>query len=100
MEKKYAAGICLYGNKDVGYGYMAAVGAGAPFGEAPPEGSMPYENCTEALWAADRALRDRGATGTARVYCPGGDRVAEVELGKVPSYGWLRWDSVTEVAVG
>lgn len=95
--EKYTAEICLYGNRGTGYGYMARVGAGAPFGKAPPEGRMPFDTCTGALWGADMDLRNRGVTGKARVYAPGGDRIAEVVLGRVPSYGWLVWAPVRDV---
>lgn len=89
--------IMLYGTRACGYGYLVKAQGTVPFGKnIKAEGRYPLDTMTGALWAADMDARDRGLGGKALVYTPGADRVAEVTLGRVPSYGWLQWSPVVE----
>jgi hypothetical protein len=93
------ADICLYGTHATGAGYLGLIApAAAPmlareeamFGTGAPVAGRSF---TEAVFEAVTVLRERGVVaGTVRIFEPGGERVAVVDLGRaVPTYGDMVW---------
>ena len=91
------ADICLYGTHTTGAGYLGLIApAAAPmlardeamFGTGEPVAGRSF---TEAVFEAVTVLRERGVVaGVARIFAPGGERVAVVELSRtIPTFGDL-----------
>lgn len=98
--------ICLYGTRTAGFGYIASglakaceggklvelsTGAVRLFGKGGEE--LKYESMTEALYAAQAALKEaKGKPGAeVTVFGPGGEMCATVELGGCQNIGELKW---------
>lgn len=88
------ADICLYGNRETGAGFIAQAVDGRMFGNGEPLASRSF---TEAVWLAVDELRRAGVErGQLRIFAPGGERMATVEIGglkdrRLPYFGELSW---------
>lgn len=87
------AEICLYGTSQTGAGFYALADTGQRFGTGTP---IAHRSFTEAVWDACDELRAAGVTsGKVRIFAPGGERFAVVEIGEhVPNYGSLSFEAV------
>lgn len=87
------AEICLYGTRAAGASWLANPLGGPILGDPT---LIPGLSFTEAVWFAVDALARRAnlTSGTCRVYAPGGERVATIDLGhRVPCFGDLKWEA-------
>lgn len=79
---KIVADVCLYGNHEIGAGWIASLPNGRTFGHGRPELGRSF---TLAVWQAGDAIRrsipvaDRGGM-VARVFSPDGQRVARFPI--------------------
>lgn len=90
-KKKAIAGIAIYGAPHCGHGYIASAPDGRMFGDGEPHGEW---GATSALWNAEADLRNAGfASGPVEVSvdAAAGPLMALGELGKLPSFGGLKW---------
>lgn len=102
--------VCLYGNRDRGFHYLARVGERGELLQAGDPDAYPADRAacvekrgtfgtqSEAIWHAIAAMRDRGLPrrGLVRLYAPGGTMVADVDVSAhVPSFGSLGWRPAT-----
>lgn len=86
-----SAEIALYGNREVGFGYLATVEG--KFGQTciiagdgqPRVGTL----LTDCLFSGRQALERQGVDGkaTVAIYAPGGERVAYLPLRKISNFG-------------
>ena len=93
------AEITLYGNHEIGAGWLARTKAepGNILGDGEPVAGRPF---TVAVWMADNALKETGCKpGKVRIFAAGGERYAEAALGNIPYYGSLEWRDASEFAV-
>lgn len=92
------AEICLYGNREIGFDYLARTDAGFTADSMPGTGEpMRFESMTAAIWAADRELAPL-AGRYVNIFAPGGERYTEARLGSIPSAGSLAWVPVPNEA--
>lgn len=93
------ASICLYGNDDIGTGYLAHIaGREGLIGDGEPTAGI----CTtESIGRAQRQLREAGVTrGRVRIYSLGGRYFADVPMERsFPCYGDLRWKPIGEADI-
>lgn len=93
------AEICLYGNREIGAGWLARTPDGRLLGDGDPvEGRM----FTEAVWQAQDALEAAGVKGgRVRIFAAGGQRMAEEYLTHRAYFGDLKWTAapVIEISV-
>lgn len=88
------AEICLYGNMEVGAGWIVSIANGTKcgllLGDGDPVKDRPM---TAAVWLAVEAIKEKGVVkGTVRIFMAGGARCADVELSKpIPYFGELPW---------
>lgn len=85
--------ICVYGNHNVGHGYIADIAGGRMFGDGKP---VAGRSATEAVWLAADAIRDAlgHSNGLVAVHVDaagGSPMVAFAPLANVPSFGSLAW---------
>lgn len=88
------AEICLYGTSAIGAGYLHVHrGSVRPEGSHEPKQGRSF---TEAVWLACDELRAAGVTsGAVRVFAPGGEHVAVIDIGShVPTYGDMKFETV------
>lgn len=84
------ADICLYGNRETGAGWLARTNDGTLLGDGEPN---PARNFTEAVWlATDAIVGHVRAGGKARVFAPGGERMAIIDLHHPGWFGRLVWE--------
>jgi hypothetical protein len=85
--------ITLYGTAATGAGWLALLPPhGRVLGTGEPRADRSF---TQAVWGAALVLQDAGYRGPARVFEPGGTRVAVVEVGgPIPWYGDLQWEAL------
>lgn len=91
MTRTIDAEICLYGNHDIGAGWLARIDKDRRmFGDGEPcEG----RSFTEAVYMAAGTLVANGCKGYAMIYDPTGRRQARVRLGgHIGYYGDLPWE--------
>lgn len=94
---KIVAEICLYGNREVGSGWLASVPGGHLLGDGEPRS---YWSLTDALWMAVGELRVMGvASGAVRIFAPGGRFAADVKLSEVGYYGNLPWKAAPQYEI-
>jgi hypothetical protein len=88
--KKAVADICLYGTRETGAGYIGCrLDHGQTVGSGEPVRNRSF---TEAIWLAAEDLRGLGVDrGIVRIFDSGGERMALVEMHRIPSYGNLQW---------
>lgn len=89
--EKPSAEICLYGNHELGAGYIAAIDRKivTVSETADPKRDRTF---TDAVFLGVGALRDTGyTTGTVRVYDVGGLRMADIQVSNPPYYGSMDW---------
>lgn len=81
------AEICLYGTHAIGVGYLTKI-AGRPglLGTGEPVAGVGY---TTAVWNAADEIRRLGVSGTVRIFAAGGQRMADVDLGRIGYFGDL-----------
>ena len=84
------ADICLYGTSRIGAGFIVCrLDNGKMAGDGE---SVAGRSFTEATWMGIESLRTLGVeAGLVRIFEPGGDRMAIVDINRVPSYGNLQW---------
>lgn len=88
-EPHDAPGICLYGTREHGSGWLAhATGYRAMFGNGE---LVQHRSFTEAVFQACDALRQYGYTGIAYVFEPEGKRCAPVNVCRPCYFGNLAW---------
>lgn len=92
--------VCLYGNRDRGFHYLARVGEkGRLLGAGDPtEAGVPFSSLTETVWHAIDAMRANGLPpkGGVRLYAPGGTQIVDVEVSRaIPAAGELSWRPAT-----
>lgn len=82
--------VCLYGNREVGAGYIWENVHGQKGGSREPKVGR---TMTEAVWLAVAEARASVAIprGKVRVFAPGGEFVAEVPINRVGYYGNMEW---------
>ena len=99
-SKKIVATIGIYGNRNVGFAFLADVAGGKEvFGNYNPgDARLANEDATTALFAACDAIQARGVTGRAAVSfdrkLPDGRTVvrsAEVDVSNPGWFGNLSW---------
>lgn len=85
---KVVADLCLYGNRGIGFGYLLAAGNKILSGDGEPKADRDLTTC---LFMAAADLSERGIhEGIVQVVAPGGESMAEVDLGwGMPYYGML-----------
>lgn len=85
------AEICLYGTSRVGHGYLARAAAypGKMHGTGEPSLARGATSCV--FLACDDLRRAGCPDGIVRVFAPGGERMAEIELSNPPYYGDMKW---------
>lgn len=97
---KLVATIGIYGNRNIGFAFLADVaGQAEVFGNyRPGDAKLANEDATTALFAACDALQARGVSGKALVSIdrklPDGRtavRSAEVDISSPPWFGNLSW---------
>jgi hypothetical protein len=88
-RKNTTQDICFYGNRNVGFDFLATLN-GEIFGQPSPE-VLRFGTLTECLFTALRELRERGARGTVALYAPGGELCSSVKVGEFVSWGSLKW---------
>lgn len=97
--------IGLYGNREIGFAYLADTRGSSVFGDYNPgDAKLAHEDATTALFTACAELSARKVTGRANVQIdrklPDGRtlvRSADIEIGNPPYFGSIRW---TETVVG
>jgi hypothetical protein len=89
---EHVADICLYGTHETGAGYIAATRDGSHFGNGEPRTGRTF---TEAVWIAVGALEAAGGleAGRVRVFAPGGERMAWMELTSPLTFSDLAWEA-------
>lgn len=98
---KLAAEICLYGTMTAGSGWLAII-HGRQVGRYLGDGELAAgRSMTEAIWLAADELRAAGVTeGLVRIFMPGGERCADVELGEhIPNFGSLAWKPAPTIMI-
>lgn len=86
--------IALYGNREIGFDFLATPDCGASFvaGGWDPASAPRYQLSTQALWAAQDALVAAGYDGADVAICaPSGRLVSHARIGSIPSFGSLAW---------
>jgi hypothetical protein len=99
--KKLVASICLYGNHDVGFDYLAELPDGSLWGQPSPE-VLRFSTATDCLMMFRADLSERGiCKGKVMVFAPGGLSVAYHELHAAnPFYfGSLKWEAAMPTLV-
>ncbi len=92
---KLVAEICLYGNNEIGFDFLAHGQGVALFGmtkelhTAPGGTRLRFETTSQAIWAAQEGLR--GLRGEVAIHAPGGEMHAVARVGSIPSAGSLGW---------
>lgn len=86
---KITAVVCLYGNRNIGAGWIVSDKKGQA-GTGEPVANKSF---TEAVYEAVDALKARGVTGTIRIFAAGGQHYAEVGVDRVPYFGDLKWNA-------
>lgn len=98
--KNIVAEICLYGNSQVGIGYLATEKAyNRTHGTGEP---CSGRGATGAVFLACDDLKRAGCPdGLVRVFAMGGERMADIDLCNPPYFGDMKWVPATvyEVAV-
>lgn len=97
--------IALYGNREIGFAYLAGVRGAKIFGNYnSANAKLAHADATTALFTACAELSARNVTGRANVQIdrklPDGRtlvRSADIEIGNPPYFGSIRW---TETVVG
>jgi hypothetical protein len=98
--------ICLYGAQHCGFAFYATVpGAGGKGVEFIGKGGWNesedtitglLSSATEALFGGRTHFTERGVwKGVVRVYAPGGERFADMDLSKVQAFGDLEWKNAS-----
>lgn len=93
-KAKMVGSVCLYGTRDKGFGFLAAIepieGKGVP--ELLGDGELRFEGLNDAFWAGMNALDKRLPQGLIAVFAPGGERMASCAIEDIwPYYGALQW---------
>lgn len=87
--------ICLYGNRDVGAGWIASTevaGQAKTFGDGTPAVGRTF---TEAVWQAKDAIRKAGtASGRIRIFAAGGEFYADDKVERTAYFGDLRFVAI------
>lgn len=99
--KKLVASICLYGNHDVGFDYLAELPDGSLWGQSSPE-ILRFETATDCLMSFRADLSERDIyRGTVMVFAPGGRSVAyhELHAAKPMYFGSLKWEAAMPALV-
>ena len=99
MDKVIAATIGIYGNREIGFAFLADVaGEAYVFGNyRPGDATLACDDATSALFLACDELRSRGVSGFARVSydrkANGATitRTAEVDVSSPPWFGNIAW---------
>jgi hypothetical protein len=88
--------VGLYGNREIGFGWLAShkgglIGTGEPG----------HDSMTTAIWSAVDALRSEGLDGTGMIviYAPGGERCAVYRLDSVPTVGQMTWRPAPTITI-
>lgn len=89
------ATICLYGNWDIGFGYIAVLGD-KTFGDGEP---VKFRSCTDCVWLACEELIAAGFDGLVEIYAAGGERRAVSHVRKVGYFGNLKWERAEPLVI-
>jgi hypothetical protein len=88
-DAKLVGEVCLYGNGQMGAGYIATLPDRRMFGDGEPVEGL---SMNDAYWLGCLDLKEAGAgPGLVRVYMAGGRRVADADISNPPYFGELRW---------
>lgn len=90
------ATICLYGNRDIGFGWLAVYGGECYGNGEAKEG----RGCTECVFQACDALVKAGATGNVEIYNPGATMMATANVNRPGYYGNLKWGPAKVWVIG
>jgi hypothetical protein len=87
------AEICLYGNMEVGAGWLVRTHDGKMAGTGEPRQTADGpESFTVAVYKACLWLRDNGyKSGDVRIFAPGGRKMAEMPVQSFRYYGAIKW---------
>jgi hypothetical protein len=89
--------ICLYGNRQTGAGWLASTLHSERMGTGEPVAERSF---TEAVWMAADEIRKFYMRGLIRIYAPGGEKMATINVcGHPPCYGDLKWEPATVYTV-
>lgn len=101
-----AAMVCLYGNYQIGHGFIADVRGGEPCGTGVPESRGPTSGAsmTEAIVKAIREMRDTNpaiitSNDRIAIFAPGGGQVAYTTFGGFTYAGNLKWESASQLTI-
>lgn len=89
---KPVADVCLYGNTQIGFGYLTRVeSTGKMTGDGEPKEGR---SCTDCLHLAKADLEAQGIAGKAQIaiFMAGGERVSYVGIQDVTYFGSLKWE--------
>lgn len=81
------ATVCLYGNRDIGFGWLA-VYCGECYGDGEAKAGR---GCTDCVFQACESLEKAGATGNVEIYNPGATMMATADVRRPGYYGNLKW---------
>ena len=88
-NKQPVAHVCMYGNSQIGAGWIAQLTDGRLLGNGEPRTHLGF---TAALQLAKDAIKTAGVLyGTIRVFMTGGHRMADINLNKFEYYGEIKW---------
>lgn len=89
-NKTVVAEVCLYGNSEIGAGWLASVnGIPGILGDGEPKAKRSF---TQAVFEACESIRKDGITsGLVTVTAPGGEWEGDVGLNRPCYYGDIQW---------
>lgn len=98
--------ICLYGNYQIGHGFIADVRGGDHCGTGVPEsrGPLTGASMTEAIVRAIREMREAnpnlvGSNSRVAIFAPGGEQVAYTTIGGFTYAGNLKWEHASQLTI-
>lgn len=99
-SKKIVGDICLYGTSRIGAGFLVCA---APHGQTSGTGEpVQGRSFTEAVWMGVEHLRGIlgvDVVGMVRIFEPGGELMAVVDVNNVPAFGDLKWEAAVTYQV-
>ena len=96
-NQNIVAEICLYGNHQIGAGWLARLENGELLGDGEPRQGRCF---TSAVWlAADEVRKHVSQSGYAWVYAAGGRMRAKIEIAHVGYFGNLPWESAAPLEI-
>jgi hypothetical protein len=95
-KNTHVADICLYGNHDIGAGYLVSTRNNGILGDGEPKESR---SMTEAVWLAQSELRLVEPKGRIRIFAAGGRMMAWLGVQETTYYGNLKWERAAVLTI-